>query len=163
MSVSWNYYDKYDGVIEQYMPLCGEGETMASQIVTAVNKLVYKWYNDGDVFDNSYGMKGWWNDLSSFANWLDTHTNASHILAKIEQCFTRDDYESLLKELADELLDEEFLFKQNAIDKSGSIYHCDGRYEFVWMNDDQDDECDSTWVLVSDSAELQAEYSFVNK
>ena len=42
---------------------------MASQLVTAVNKLVYKWYNDGDVYDNIHSLDNWANDLSSYANW----------------------------------------------------------------------------------------------
>ena len=69
-SVDWDYFDKFEPIINKYMPDRGEGETMASQIVTAVNKLVYKWYNDGDVYDNTYILEGWANDLSDYANWL---------------------------------------------------------------------------------------------
>ena len=47
--VSWGYFNKFDDILNKYMPFTGEGKTMASQLVTAVNKLVYKWYNDGDV------------------------------------------------------------------------------------------------------------------
>lgn len=46
----------YDEVIELYLPDRGEGKTKATQIVTAVNKLIYKWFNDGDVYDNTYHM-----------------------------------------------------------------------------------------------------------
>lgn len=70
-SVDWGYYNKFKDITDKYMSNEGEGETMASQIVTAINKLVYKWYNDGDVFDNVHsGLEGWANDLSSYANWL---------------------------------------------------------------------------------------------
>ena len=48
-SVDWGYFNKFEDTIDKYMPSSGEGETMASQIATAINKLVYKWYNDGDV------------------------------------------------------------------------------------------------------------------
>ena len=57
MSVDWNYYDKYEDISDQYMPNMGEGETLASQLVTAVNKLIYKWYNDGDVFETDLGFR----------------------------------------------------------------------------------------------------------
>ena len=72
--VSWDYYNKFKDINEKYLPDEGEGDTLASQIVTAINKLVYKWYNDGDVFDNvNSGLQGWANDLSSYANWLDKY------------------------------------------------------------------------------------------
>ena len=60
---SWSEFERFEPVIDRFMPLSGEGETVASQVCTAVNKLVYKWYNDGDVFDNSYELEGWCNDL----------------------------------------------------------------------------------------------------
>ena len=60
MAVSWIYYDliKFEELNKKYLPERGEGETKATQIVTALNKLIYKWYNDGDVFDNTYHLEG---------------------------------------------------------------------------------------------------------
>jgi len=131
MAIDWSYFDKFDGIVDKYLPTRGEGTTKATQIVTAVNKLIYKWYNDGDVFDNTYCLDGWANDLSSYANWLDNHTEeARGILNKIIFCFSSDDYEELLKELADRLLDEEYLAEQNGIKAEGTIYDCNGMFEF---------------------------------
>lgn len=67
-SVSWSYFRRFDEIIDKYLPASGEGENMASQIVTAVNKLIYKWYNDGDVYDNTGYLEGWANDISDYAN-----------------------------------------------------------------------------------------------
>ena len=129
MAVEWDYFDKFDDMLERYMPARGEGNTKASQIVTAVNKLIYKWYNDGDVFDNTYGLHGWANDLSSYANWLVKNTDrARAILCTI--CEYGVDYEDLLRELADVLLDAEYLETQNKIEKTGTIYSCDGIFKF---------------------------------
>ena len=67
--VSWDYYKKFKDINEKYLPDEGEGDTLASQIVIAINKLVYKWYNDGGVYDNvNSGLRGWADDLSSYAN-----------------------------------------------------------------------------------------------
>lgn len=141
MSVDWSYYDKFDGINEKYLPIKGEGETKATQIVTAVNKLVYKWYNDGDVFDNTFAMEGWANDLSDYANWLYENTkNAWKILNKISACYSDGEYEELLKELADEMLNEEFLAEQNKEEKVGTIYDCDGKFKFVESYDDEEDD-----------------------
>lgn len=142
--VDWDYYDKFDNIIETYVPDRGEGETIASQIATAINKLVYKWYNDGDVFDNTRYLRGWANDLSSYANWLDkylgTFTKCSLILEKVWRCKTEEEYEFLLKELADSCLDENLLEAMSIFEKSGSIYECEGRFEFNEYYDDDEDE-----------------------
>ena len=130
MSVDWGYYDKFETVMEKYLPERGEGETKATQIVTAVNKLIYKWYNDGDVFDNTFFLEGWANDLSDYANWLYENTETENILDKISSCIGGKEYEELLKELADKLLDEEYLLIQNKIDKVGTIYNCDGKFKY---------------------------------
>ena len=137
MAVDWNYYDKFDGIMEKYLPVRGEGETKATQIVTAVNKLVYKWYNDGDVFDNTHYLTGWANDLSDYANWLLDNTNAE-ILYKIAYCYHDDDYEDLLKTLADNLLNEEYLAEQNKVDKVGTIYDCSGKFEYKEINEEEE-------------------------
>lgn len=143
MAVNWDYYDKFEALEEKYLPMRGEGETVATQIVTAVCKLVYKWYNDGDVFDNTHHLEGWANDLSSYANWLYENTkDAWKILNKIAYCMTESDYEDLLKELADNLYDEEYLAEQNKLEKVGTIYNCDGKFKFEEKDDDNDDEED---------------------
>lgn len=144
MAVNWNYYDKYENLIDEYMPMRGEGETKASQIVTAVNKLIYKWYNDGDVFDNTYFLNGWWNDLSDYANWLYNNTDTKDILLFIRDCISESDYEDLLKNLADALFDVEFLKEQDKLEKVGSIYECDGFFEFDenYGNEEEEDEED---------------------
>lgn len=136
-NMNWNYFNKFKDVKDKYLPDVGEGETMASQIVTAVNKLVYKWYNDGDVFDNTYQMEGWVNDLSSYANWLYEHCDKTTqcLLDTIKICDSEWKYENLLMDLADHLLDMKKLEIYENRSKVGSIYKCYGKYKF---NDDGD-------------------------
>lgn len=142
----WSYFDKFEAISDKYLPAIGEGDNMATQIVTAVSKLVYKWYNDGDVFDNRYALEGWCNDLSSYANWLYKYTagdtGADMILEGITECRNGDDYEDLLAELADMLLDEGWLEIMAGVSKVGSIYDCDGPFEFVEYDEEDDDDED---------------------
>lgn len=129
--MDWSYFDKFKGIIDKYMPAMGEGDTMASQAVTAVNKLVYKWYNDGDVFDNTYNLNGWANDLSSYANWLAKYAQgAEDILNGITTLKSGEKYEELLAELADLILTEDYLEKLPT-EKQGSIYDCEGAYRYA--------------------------------
>ena len=140
--VPWDYYDKYKETDDKYLPPEGEGDNMATQIVTATTKLVYKWYNDGDVYDNvnSY-MNGWANDLSSYANWL--HNNVPELSSILEDIYHMNEtqYEGLLKRLADTALNEELLAKYNK-PKTGSIYNCDGPFEF---REESEDEEEGDW------------------
>lgn len=131
MAVDWGYYDKFEGINDKYLPYKGEGATKAMQIVTAVNKLIYKWYNDGDVFDNTYHLEGWANDLSSYANWIyDNTKDGWKILNKIKDCYNDSDYEDLLKELADTLLVEDYLAEENKEEKIDTIYEYDGKFKY---------------------------------
>lgn len=141
-SVDWDYFDKFTPVIFAYMPSRGEGDTMASQIVTAVNKLIYKWYNDGDVYDNTHHLKGWCNDLSSYANWLSKYAvGTRHILDSIEYVYSYGEYETLLADLADLCLNEAYLSDYNRPNE-GTIYNCDGKFVF---REDLDGDTDDDW------------------
>lgn len=139
--VDWSYFGKieFKAINGKYLPECGEGENQATQTVTAVNKLVYKWYNDGDVFDNTGALAGWANDLSSYANWLRRYAGAADILDRIDRCFTEGQYEDLLKALADKLLDDEDLERWAKQSKTDSIYEAEGPYRFEWRDDDEED------------------------
>lgn len=136
-NVEWDYFDRYENIVDKYMPWYDEGDTLASQRVTAVNKLVYKWYNDGDVFDNTYCMEGWANDLSSYANWLAKYMNVDSILNRISECYTDAEYEHILKDLADTILNEDKLAELAKVKRQGSIYKCEGKYEFNERYDDK--------------------------
>ena len=140
IGVDWSYYNKFEWVDEKYLPARGEGDNMATQIVTAVNKLIYKWYNDGDVFDNTYHLGGWCNDLSSYANWLYKYAEgAGEILCRIAICKSYEHYEYLLKDLTDLTHTEEYLKKYEQKEKVGSIYKCEGMFVFNDGEDEDDD------------------------
>lgn len=137
----WGFFDKYEAVTESRLPDRGEGETMGSQIVTAVTKLVYKYYNDGDVYDNTGALEGWWNDLSSYANWLlENVEGTGRILYGISGCLDGGDYEDLLADLAEMTLNEEFLAKYDARPKQGTIYDCAGPFKYEEPEEEEEDD-----------------------
>lgn len=137
-SVSWDYFDKFEPILDKYLPDRDEGDTRATQAVTAVNKLIYKWYNDGDIYDNTYFLEGWGNDLSSYANWLyEWAPNAASILKEIEYAGNDNEYENILKRLADLILNEDYLTKLSD-NKISSIYEEDGPFKFSLYTEDDD-------------------------
>lgn len=135
--VNWSEFDQFESIYDKYLPAHGEGETMATQIVTAITRLVYKFYNDGDVFDNTYHLSGWVNDISSYANWLFTYINLTELL-DIRNIKTNDDYSVLLLKIANKCMNEEYLEQYKDEPKKGSIYDCDGIFWFSELEDDYD-------------------------
>lgn len=136
-------FDKYNKVIDQHMPRTGEGDTKASQVCTAVNKLIYKWFNDGDVYDNNYYLQGWANDISSYANWLAKYvTGAKDILEKIYDARNDDAYEAILLALAEHCLSEGYLDEVKQEKTIGTIYDCDGPFSFSNLEEEEEEE----WV-----------------
>lgn len=136
----WSEFDRWSRADDMYLPRRGQGETMATQIVTATTKLVYKWFNDGDVYDNTRYMDGWCNDLSSYANWLAKYAGAEEILDRIWDCMTEDEYTEILYDLCESLLDDEDLEAWNKKPAVGDIYDCEGDYRFEEPTDDEEEE-----------------------
>ena len=138
--VDWDVYDAFKK-LTTVLPICGEGSFIIEQIATAVNKLVYKWYNDGDVFDNNFGMEGWLNDLSSYANWLSQYVfGMQPILQQIQFCHTEGEYEQLLLHLwkhAESILDD-----YKAQPKVGSVYECAGAFRYTEPQNSDDNFSD---------------------
>lgn len=114
---------------------------MASQADTALSKLVYKWFNDGDVYDNQHGMSGWCNDISGSANWLANHfPGAKEILDRIYTigCDSLA-YEDILYDLCCLVYDTPNLLDSlNNIPKIGCAYSEKGPYKFVEYEDEED-------------------------
>lgn len=131
------YFEKFERVNQMYLPIRGQGETKATQICTAVNKLIYKRYNDGDIYDNTCYLDGWFNDLSSYANWLEKYADCGDILSDISSCRNENDYENILVRPADRCLDAEYLEKMDAEPAVGSIYKCEGRYRFEEYSEEE--------------------------
>jgi hypothetical protein len=140
--VDWQYYNRFKNAEKSYLPKSGEGDSFASQKVTACTKLVYKWYNDGDVFDNNHALSGWANDLSSYANWLyENEPETKPILDRIYEIKTNEEYEVLLKDLTDKLHEDEQLLHMDSNEpKSGTIYDADGPFSFSDLYEEDEEE-----------------------
>lgn len=150
--MSMRDFDFMKEYTNQYLPDRGEGENRFQQAITAINKLVFKWFNDGDVYDNvhQHAVPGFANDLSSYANWLSKYAgeDVAEELMYISDVETEDDYEEILENVARMICDEKFKEKTVSEDKIDSIYSCTGRYKFTEIDEDDEgweDEEDEEW------------------
>ena len=65
-------------------------------------------------------------------------SETKNILSDIVKIYSYDEYEKLLANLADLTLNEDFLGKYKR-EKIGTIYKCNGVFEFVENDNDDDD------------------------
>lgn len=130
-SHDWDEFSKDFPNSDEYLPSRGDGDSMGTQASTALCKLVYKWFNDGDVYDNTHGMDGWANDISGCANWLWTNIpETREVLERIEDIGDDEDaYVDILYDLCaivdpmiPSLLDRE---------KKGDAYNGRGPFKFI--------------------------------
>lgn len=124
----------------KYLPRIGDGDSKGTQAATAISKLVYKWFNDGDVFDNTFGLEGWANDISGSANWLYEYVEGTkEVLDDIARISTEDEYTELLYELC-EVVDTQIPNLLNE-PKEGDAYDEPGPFKFREESeyDDYDD------------------------
>ena len=63
-----------------------------------------------------------------------------NILDGVFKCSTEDDYEELLKALADTAFTDEYLIPYSTQSKESTIYECKGYFEYVIHYDDEDEE-----------------------
>ena len=55
----------HDAMYEKYVPACGKANTLGGEILRAINRIIYKFYNDGDTvaryysssYNHSYGAE----------------------------------------------------------------------------------------------------------
>lgn len=52
-----NIKDKLDYLFKQLVPLEGNCNTIEGEVVRAINKIGYRWYNDGDYYFQGYGCE----------------------------------------------------------------------------------------------------------
>ena len=65
--VNWEDFDQFENY-KKYLPDYGEGDTKASQLATAMAKIVYRYFNDGDTVFKAPGVFG--GNMRSYATWI---------------------------------------------------------------------------------------------
>lgn len=137
----------FGDVTNEFMPSSGEGDNKLTQFLVAANKLIYRWYNDGDVFDSCNGL-GWANDISGSANWLYKYSNDNKIKAlldKIYDIYSEKEYErNIIKPLEaylDRLASTDYFKELAAQPKVGNAYNEEGKFSWAdpYYGDEDED------------------------
>ena len=123
-------FDKFNKILDYYMPPRGEGDTMANQIATAVAKIAYRWFNDGDTVSSDWMVAGETiaGGLSQFANWLYENVKESRPmfndwLEKFNHnTVSNAEYETFLYDMCTNLLDLDLLDGYFSEEKRDTLY-----------------------------------------
>lgn len=149
MSIS--RFEKFNYVLDEYMPQRGEGETIASQIATAVAKIAYRWFNDGDTVSSAWDVEGASHPggVAQFANWLYKNVDRSRGIfniwrKKFEKEFITDSmYEDFLYNILSFLLDPDLLDRYVTEPKRDSIYNSKKYENGVFLGEEEYEDSDA--------------------
>lgn len=130
MALNRSDIDKYYEVLTQYLPDTGEGDTMATQLATAVDRIVYRWFNDGETI--------WTDECQPFADWLWQNIDGIDAVIDdmnqymfvgfpyIKDWTFRGIYENCLKKILDIATDRDLLNDLDSRPKEGSVFDSQG-------------------------------------
>ena len=95
-------------LFDKLVPNSGASETIQGELIRAINKLVYRWYNDGDYFYKGYGA-----ETAGPAHSFLTNSSEipSSLRSTLNQIFSKaigapeDGYERLIKFALEKIVD----------------------------------------------------------
>lgn len=100
---------KLEELSYELVPGVGKAATTAGELVRAVNRIDYRWYNDGDVVGVGYGKETCNAPLRFLGEWVDMHTSMNlrrlkNVISKLQKIgilgfIPDEEYEQLLEEL----------------------------------------------------------------
>lgn len=132
----------------KYVPSMGKADTVLGEIIRAVSRIGYRWYNDGDQFNYDYGVE----TAGSSAIYLMSHQpvgSLSIIVAKEGDTLIH--YEEFIRHLEQALLDllhdeskvQELASKSNSIDSTVDFIN-EAKRLFP-QDDEEEDEDGWSW------------------
>lgn len=86
---------------DRLMPPCGPAATIEGELLRALNKIMYRWYNDGDYWYDGYGIE----TAGAAASFLD-HFAAEDFSPALEASYglREDEYDEALDKLAEKVV-----------------------------------------------------------
>ena len=145
---AFDHIDKLDAeyfneLRDKLIPACGKASTVAGEIIRAMDRLIYRFWNDGDMVGNGYGNETCNGSYRYMYRMLGDNCPDLYAVNDNEE-----DYAAALAKLADEvknhLESNPELFVQKNLDDSRLDY--DEPEDRNWNEDeDEDDEYRCNW------------------
>lgn len=116
------------------MPIAGKAATVAGEIIRAVDRLAYRWFNDGDKINCGYGRE----TCNATARYLEQIRGEDFSAEVWSGWMDDDEYEKFI----DSLVDEMFAYLKAHPELATTANSDDSRADFIddEMDRDVDDE-----------------------
>lgn len=110
MNSGSSFDEKLNDIDELLIPASGKADTMAGEIMRAVQRLLYRDWNDGDLFYSDYGLETCASSASFLMDYTDTHIK-DILLDAMRDGLEGDAYTKMLNSVAKRAM---FYLKSNA-------------------------------------------------
>lgn len=71
----------FESLYDMYVPACGKAATLGGEILRAISRIVYRYYNDGDTVNHYYGSD--YNYLKVADEFLDANVKGYYALSEM--------------------------------------------------------------------------------
>jgi hypothetical protein len=95
--------DRNEPLYDKLVPGNGDAETVEGEMLRAINRLIYRYYNDGDKYYEGYGTETAGPAHSFLVN--ANHPLKSMMYRLFKEFISDDEYERMLKDILDVILD----------------------------------------------------------
>lgn len=133
----WSDWERSDWkkIQDEYLSEKDQSETLLTQAVTCVCKLVYRYFNNNDF----YAVFRSYLDLTTYANWLYEHIEETNeILDSIFEINSMEEYPDILWKLSEIVFSESFVSKYKNIKAKDNIYECYGHFVHIEPYQEED-------------------------
>lgn len=143
----WPDNKEFNALFDKYVPDQGHADTVGGELIRAVNKIVYRYYNDGDRVGIDYGNE----TCNPAARFIEKNAKLEPLANKLWGFGSDKEYEDLLAELMQttiQVCKEDNLFEQSNTDDMNN---------YTDPNDSKWEEDDEEWYDYSDDWEDEEE------
>ena len=142
--------DALEALFDEFVPATGIADTVGGGIVRSINRIVYRWFNDGDQVGFDYGVE---TVNSSYEYLIEKDIiidKFDDYLYDSESNFSSDDYDEFLDQLVRQVVDtlhnrpELFDEKNEDNSRSGYTYSVE---ESTELRADAEEDEDSDWYF----------------
>jgi hypothetical protein len=125
--------DRNEPLYDELVPVSGDAETLEGEMLRAINKIIYRYYNDGDKYYEGYGTETAGPAHSFLVN--ANHPLKATMNRLFKEFISDDEYEKMVKDILDVILDH-IEYQQGDYTKNtlGGMFDYEPEYE-----DDEED------------------------
>lgn len=128
----------FDNLFDKLVPQSGKCDTLAGELLRAVNKLDYRWYNDGDRFFEDYGIETCGQPAYFLAHFEHMEDNPFWDLIMVcaeDGGKDEDDYSDWLNELRQDVADYINSHQELLALETDDMYDVDRKDVESWLDD----------------------------